>query len=61
MHHYSWVRTKEEMLRKVKAWGHTNDKDWNTLIEEEFSREFNGKDFVHGYNFEILKEQNLFS
>jgi hypothetical protein len=24
-HHYSLVRTKEEMLKKVKSWGHNND------------------------------------
>jgi hypothetical protein len=60
MHHFSWVRTKEEMLRKVKSWGHTNDRDWNPMIEEEFSREFNGKDFVHNYSYKIL-EKPLFN
>jgi len=24
-HHYSWVRTKKEMLKKVTSWGHKND------------------------------------
>ena len=28
VHHYSWVRTKEEMLRKVKSWGHSGDTSW---------------------------------
>lgn len=51
MHHYSWVRTKEEMLGKVRSWGHASDKDWEALIEEEFSRNFNGTDFVHGYQY----------
>lgn len=60
MHHFSWVRTKEEMLRKVKSWGHTNDRDWKPMIEEEFSREFNGKDFVHNYSYKIL-EKPLFN
>ena len=31
-----------------------DEKDWNSLIEEEFSRDFNGTDFVHGYDYEIL-------
>jgi hypothetical protein len=48
------------MLRKVKSWGHTNDRDWNPMIEEEFSREFNGKDFVHNYSYKIL-EKPLFN
>lgn len=54
IHHYSWVRTKEQMLQKVKAWGHSSDRDWVALIEEEFSRPFNGKCFVHDYIFEII-------
>ena len=51
IHHYSWVRTKEQLLRKVASWGHSRDRNWEPLVEEEFSRPFNGTDFVHGYNF----------
>ena len=52
--HYSWVRTKEQMLFKVKNWGHNKDKDWTSLVELEFSHPFNGTDFVHGYEYNIL-------
>ena len=52
LHHFSWVRTKEEMLRKVKSWAHRNDRSsWTDLVEEEFKRPFMGKDFVHGYSY----------
>jgi hypothetical protein len=54
-HHYSWALNKEDMLKKVRSWGHKNDKNWEELIEEEFSRDFNGKDFVHGFEYNILK------
>jgi len=50
-HHYSWVRTKEEMLKKVKSWGHRQEKDWIALIEEEFSHDFSMQDFVHNYQY----------
>ena len=50
-HHFSWVRTKEEMTRKVLSWGHRGDRDWVQLVEKEFSAPFAGKDFVHGYSF----------
>ena len=50
-HHYSWVRTKEQLLRKVVSWSHCSDRDWASQVEEEFSRGFNGTDFVHGYPF----------
>lgn len=54
MNHFSWVRSKQEMLLKVKNWGHNNDRDWLSLIEEEFSRDFNGIDFVHGYSYTLV-------
>jgi len=60
IHHFSWVRTKKEMINKVKNWGHAFDKDnWILLIEEEFSRDFNGKDFLHNpsYEYEIVKNK----
>lgn len=57
MHHYSWVRSKEEMLNKVRNWGHTSDKDWVALVEEEFNKSFNGTDFVHGYSYNIVENK----
>jgi len=60
IHHYSWVRTKEEMLNKVSNWGHASDRrNWTDLVEEEFSRSFNGKCFVHNYTFTEVK--NIFN
>lgn len=53
-HHYSWALDKEEMLRKVKSWGHNKDRDWESLIHKEFEHDFNGTDFVHGYFYNIL-------
>ena len=53
-HHYSWVRTKQELLNKVRTWGHCKDRDWTKLVEDEFNHEFNGRDFVHGYRYNIL-------
>jgi len=50
-HHFSWVRTKEEMQNKVRAWSHRDDRDWETLVEKEFSGPFSGTDFIHGYSF----------
>lgn len=50
-HHYSWVRTKDEMLKKVKSWSHRDDRNWVSLVEEEFSSPFRGTDFIHGYSY----------
>ena len=54
-HHYSWVRTQEEMLKKVRTWGHKGDRDWVSLVNEEFTAPFRGTDFVHGYTYKQVK------
>jgi hypothetical protein len=57
IHHYSWAKgnsddeCKKKLLHKTQSWGHSSERDWVGMIEEEFSRPFNGKDFVHGYSF----------
>lgn len=51
VHHYSFVRTKEQMLKKVTTWGHCNDRDWPPLVEEEFQSGFRGTDFVNRYQY----------
>ena len=55
--HFSWVRTKDQMLTKVKSWGHNKDKNWIDLVNEEFSRDFNGTDFVHAYSYNIVENR----
>lgn len=37
VHHYSWVRTKEECRQKGRTWSHRHEQDWNARIEEAFS------------------------
>lgn len=46
IHHYSWVRSKEAMLKKVTAWSHNKDKDWISLVHKEFDEPFRGKDLI---------------
>jgi hypothetical protein len=45
-HHYSWVRSKESMIKKVQSWGHNKDQDWLSLVEKEFEQPFRGKDVI---------------
>lgn len=60
IHHYSWAKgnsekeCEEKLLKKIKSWGHSTDRDWESQIKEEFSRPFSGKDFIHNYNYNIL-------
>lgn len=57
-HHFSWVRSKEQLLQKVKVWGHRNDEPWEQWIEEEWgSSNFSGTDFVHQYTYEVVHNQ----
>jgi hypothetical protein len=50
-HHYSWVKTKEELFSKIN-WGHHKDRDWKALLEAEFSRPFQGKDSIWNEEYE---------
>lgn len=54
IHHYSWVKTKKECLKKAENWCHHWERDWMTLIHQEFSRPFNGRDFIDQRNYEVL-------
>jgi hypothetical protein len=46
IHHYSWVRSKEAMIKKVTAWSHNKDKDWISLVHKEFEAPFRGTDLI---------------
>ena len=50
--HYSGVRTREEFLKKCTTWGHHWERNWSDLIEEEYSREFSGVDFIRHYRYQ---------
>lgn len=54
-HHFSWVRTQEEMLKKVTAWSHRKDRDWVQAVQKEFEGPFRGTDFIHGYQYDCVE------
>lgn len=67
-HHYSWVRDRKGLLRKVRTWGHRNDRlDWEQCIDDALNATSienlteNGVagdflDFVHGYKYDIAPD-----
>jgi hypothetical protein len=60
VHHYSWVRDKNAMLRKVNNWGHRNDRtNWVELVEREFASSItdNHRDFLKGLSYDIIPDQ----
>jgi len=57
VHHYSWAKSKDHLMMKVLNWGHKGEKNWVSLVEQEFNRPFNGSDFIHGYAYEILERE----
>jgi len=56
-HHFSWVRTREQLLKKVSSWAHRDDASWSMLVEEEFSRPFSGTDFIYGFAYDTVPNQ----
>jgi hypothetical protein len=59
IHHYSWVRTKQEALRKVRTWGHAHEKDWTALVEKEWGRPFQGTEELYGLHYETVPPRFL--
>jgi hypothetical protein len=56
--HYSWVRPKDVLLRKVSTWGHRNDRDWLQLVHTAFEQDIlTTPDFVHANEYDILDEE----
>lgn len=55
IHHYSWVRSKEAMLKKVSCWSHNKDRDWISAVNEEFSAPFRGKDMIFGFEYNTVE------
>lgn len=53
IHHYSWVKTREEIQKKTQTWGHRNDRDWDSLIKKEFCSPFQGRDFF-GQDYTVV-------
>lgn len=55
IHHYAWAKPKKNLLKKVQTWGHTKDRNWTKLIEQEFSRPFSGTDFIYKRKYKTVK------
>jgi len=56
-HHYSWVRSKSAMTKKMKHWGHADDRFKGVSVEkivEEVFRDDNVNDFVHQYRYRLV-------
>lgn len=66
-HHFSWVRSRADLLRKVRSWGHRDDRPWETLLESSWDmmdrlHELPKREFVHGYALRAVPDAfHLFS
>ncbi len=52
IHHYSWVKPKEECLKKGATSGHSWEYDFPLEIEKEFAHPFQGSDFLFSYTYQ---------
>ena len=55
-HHYSWVRSKSELQRKVASWGHKADDNWPEKLARLEAEPFTGvgPDPVHGLPYDYV-------
>ncbi|MDN3504826.1 MAG: hypothetical protein P0S95_04545 [Rhabdochlamydiaceae bacterium] len=51
-HHYSWVRSHEELFHKVKCWGHHSEKDWTALLKQELDQGSRERDLLYNLEYE---------
>ncbi len=51
IHHYSWVRSPDQMLFKLKNWGHTTDFNNHEAIVKHIFRNDEINDVVHNYKY----------
>jgi hypothetical protein len=58
VHHFSWVRTPDQMLFKLKNWGHQTDFQNHEIMVREVFKNDEVNDIVH--NYEYIKTPNLF-
>lgn len=54
IHHYSWVRTQEELLQKVTTWGHYWERDWKGLIAKRYGNNHK-RDFVRNQEYQKVE------
>lgn len=53
--HFSWVRTPEQLRKKVVHWSHRNDRKWSEIVETALAEDpLTTPDFLHGYEYDIL-------
>lgn len=61
-HHYSWVRGKEGIAKKLKTWAHRDDlfkgADVSAIIDHMYKND-DINDFVHNYTY--VKVDNIFN
>lgn len=59
IHHFSWVRSLEIVLEKVKAWGHAGERDWESIVREAWAAPLLVKEPIHGYTLVYAVEDPL--
>ena len=57
IHHFSWVRKKEVLLRKIKSWGHKDQIADPTNYVESIFKNKNINDSVHNYKYKYVHNQ----
>jgi tetratricopeptide (TPR) repeat protein len=57
IHHFSWVRTQDILLRKIKSWGHADDiKNPDEYVDRIFMNK-NINDIAHRYSYKYVHNQ----
>lgn len=69
VHHYNWVRSKQELRKKVAAWGHKKERDWHKLLDEGRLEDGTGHEYhrvkpkhdILSIDVEAMKQSSFYS
>ena len=56
-HHFSFVRSRPGLVRKLTSWAHRDDLFAGRSAEELVEQVYNDKDIVHGYDYETVEDR----
>ena len=56
IHHFSWVRSPEDLVTKVRGWSHRGDRDWEAAVRQELARPItsNHVDVIFGRAYDTV-------
>lgn len=57
IHHYSWAKPMDVLEKKIKTWGHKNDRDWSDILDNINNFTPDQQDPIWGYSYKEVEDK----